>query len=114
MGRGQKTGFWSTFDLKNDLDQVGFAALLPNKTSNATTAISSAISSDERNTLVDIFGDAGLEIWDIFAARLVSADEEKRFRKYFETATLTFEASCPISTAEKLLALHVMTFYLHY
>ncbi|MBT6329642.1 MAG: hypothetical protein HOJ34_07665, partial [Kordiimonadaceae bacterium] len=68
--------------------------------------LSAAISSDERNILVDIFGDAGLEIWDMFAARLVSAPEEKRFRKKYETATLTFEASCPISTAEKLLALH--------
>jgi len=68
--------------------------------------LSAAISSDERNILVDIFGDAGLEIWDIFAARLLSSEEEKRFRKKYETATLTFEASCPISTAEKLLSLH--------
>lgn len=68
--------------------------------------LNAAISSDERNILVDIFGDAGLEIWDIFAARILSADEEKQFRRTHETATLTFEASCPISTAEKLLALH--------
>ena len=68
--------------------------------------LDAAISSDERNILVDIFGDAGLEIWDIFAARLTSPEEEIRFRKKYETATLTFEASCPISTAEKLLALH--------
>lgn len=65
-----------------------------------------AIDGTARNILVDIFGDAGLEIWDIFAARLVSPSEEKRFRKAYETATLTYEASCPISTAEKLLALH--------
>lgn len=65
-----------------------------------------AIDGTARNILVDIFGDAGLEIWDIFAARLVSPDEEKRFRKNYETATLTYEASCPISTAEKLLALY--------
>ena len=65
-----------------------------------------AISSDERNILVDIFADAGLEIWDMFAARLLKTSEEKRFRRGFETATLTYEASCPISTAEKLLALH--------
>lgn len=65
-----------------------------------------AIDGTARNILVDIFGDAGLEIWDIFAARLVSPDEEKRFRRNYETATLTYEASCPISTAEKLLALH--------
>ncbi|MBL4602297.1 MAG: hypothetical protein JKY84_06110, partial [Emcibacteraceae bacterium] len=65
-----------------------------------------AISSDERNILVDIFADAGLEIWDMFAAQLLKTSEEKRFRRGFETATLTYEASCPISTAEKLLALH--------
>ncbi len=68
--------------------------------------LSAAIASDERNILVDIFGDAGIEIWDMFAARLLSPDEEKKFRRKYETATLTFEASCPISTAEKLLALH--------
>ncbi|MEZ5758605.1 MAG: FAD/NAD(P)-binding protein [Emcibacteraceae bacterium] len=68
--------------------------------------LDTAISGSARNILVDIFGDAGLELWDIFAAHLVSADEEKRFRKNYETATLTYEASCPILTAERLLALH--------
>lgn len=59
-----------------------------------------------RNILVDIFGNAGIEIWDCFAAHLLSTDEEKKYRRKFETATLTYEASCPILTAEKLLALH--------
>lgn len=68
--------------------------------------LEAAINGNERNILVDIFGEAGLEIWDIFAARLVSSDEEKRFRKQFETATFAYEASCPISTAERLLALY--------
>ncbi|HPF46362.1 MAG TPA: hypothetical protein PK690_05800, partial [Emcibacteraceae bacterium] len=71
-----------------------------------TKDLETAISGSARNILVDIFGDAGLELWDIFSARLVSADEEKRFRKSYETATLTYEASCPILTAERLLALH--------
>ncbi|MDG1437764.1 MAG: hypothetical protein P8P98_02225, partial [Emcibacteraceae bacterium] len=68
--------------------------------------LETAMNGSPRNILVDIFGDAGLEIWDIFAAHLVSSDEEKRFRKFYETSTLTYEASCPILTAEKLLALH--------
>lgn len=65
-----------------------------------------AIDGTARNILVDIFGDAGMEIWDIFAAKLVKPQEENRYRREFETATLTYEASCPISTAEKLLALY--------
>tara|TARA_R110002096_G_scaffold426421_1_gene636133 strand:+ start:20231 stop:21817 length:1587 start_codon:yes stop_codon:yes gene_type:complete len=68
--------------------------------------VRTAIEGTARNILVDIFGDAGLEIWDMFAARLVSPEEENRYRSQFETATLTYEAACPISTAEKLLALH--------
>lgn len=68
--------------------------------------VRTAIEGTARNILVDIFGDAGLEIWDIFAARLVSPEEENRYRSRFETATLTYEAACPILTAEKLLALH--------
>ena len=71
-----------------------------------TKDLETAINGTERNILVDVFGDAGLEIWDIFAAHLISADEEKRFRKKYETATLTYEASCPILTAERILALH--------
>lgn len=71
-----------------------------------TKDLESAINGTDRNILVDIFGDAGLEIWDIFAARLLSSSEEKRFRKSYETATLTYEASCPILTAERLLALY--------
>ena len=68
--------------------------------------VRTAIEGTARNILVDIFGDAGLEIWDIFAARLISPQEENRYRAHYETMTLTHEAACPISTAEKLLALH--------
>lgn len=71
-----------------------------------TKDLETAVNGTERNILVDIFGDAGLEIWDIFAAHLVSREEEKRFRRNYETATLTYEASCPILTAERLLALY--------
>jgi len=37
----------NAFDLKNDVDQVGLSELLPDKTSNATTAITSAISANQ-------------------------------------------------------------------
>ncbi len=37
----------NTFDLKNDVDQIGLSELLPDKTSNATTAITSAISGNQ-------------------------------------------------------------------
>lgn len=65
-----------------------------------------AIDGTARNILVDIFGDAGLELWDIFAAKLVSPKDEIKYRQNYETAALTYEASCPIATAEKLLALY--------
>ncbi|MDG1708738.1 MAG: hypothetical protein P8H03_08240, partial [Emcibacteraceae bacterium] len=68
--------------------------------------LETAMTGSARNILVDIFADAGLEIWDIFAARLVNANEEKRFRRAYETSTLTYEASCPILTAERLIALY--------
>lgn len=68
--------------------------------------IDAAKKSDSHNILVDFFGDASIDIWDAFAARLLSTAAEKRYRQQFETAALTYEASCPISTAEKLLALH--------
>lgn len=68
--------------------------------------INAAGLSSSDNIIVDIFGDAAFEIWDGFAARILPTQEEKRYRREFETAALTYEASCPISTAEKLLALH--------
>jgi len=37
----------NAFDLKNDVDQVGLSELLPDKTSNATTAVTSALSANQ-------------------------------------------------------------------
>ena len=37
----------NAFDLKNDLDQVGLSELLPDKTSNAVTAVTSALSANQ-------------------------------------------------------------------
>jgi hypothetical protein len=58
------------------------------------------------NFLVDFFGDAQMTIWDAFAERLMSAEQERRYRAQFETAVLCYAAPCPILTAERLLALH--------
>ena len=37
----------NAFDLKNDVDQVGLSELLPDKTTNATTAVTSALSTNQ-------------------------------------------------------------------
>ncbi len=58
------------------------------------------------NFLVDFFADAQMDIWDAFAENLLSAEAEKLYREKIETAVLCYAAPCPVSTAEKLLALH--------
>jgi|GEM_PF-668786 len=58
------------------------------------------------NFLVDFFADAQMDIWDAFAEGLLSAEAEKHYREKYETAVLCYAAPCPVSTAEKLLALH--------
>ena len=58
------------------------------------------------NFLVDFFDDAQITIWDSFASRLLAPDQEKLYRDTFETAVLSYVAACPVSTAERLLALH--------
>ncbi len=58
------------------------------------------------NFLVDLAEQAQIDIWDGFAERLIAASEERRYRRDFETAVLSYAAPCPLSTAERLLALH--------
>lgn len=58
-----------------------------------------------RNFVVDYLDAAQVTLWDIFAARLLSPDEEARYRSAFETAMLSYAAPCPLPTAQKLLAL---------
>jgi uncharacterized NAD(P)/FAD-binding protein YdhS len=58
------------------------------------------------NFIVDLFADAQMDIWDAFAEKLLSADAEKLYREKAETAVLCYAAPCPVSTAEKLMALH--------
>ena len=69
-------------------------------------AIDAATAGDGGNFLVDFFEDAQIDIWDLFAERLLAAPEERRYRRHFETALLCYAAPCPVPTAEKLVALH--------
>ena len=68
-------------------------------------ALEDATKPGRTNFLVDILADAQIDLWDLFAARLLPADEETRYRDEFETAVLCFAAPCPAPTAEKILAL---------
>lgn len=68
-------------------------------------AIARADDPAGRNILVDLFAQAQLDIWQLFGERLLNPQAERRYREAFETATLTYAAPCPISTAEKILAL---------
>lgn len=68
--------------------------------------IAAAREGGTGNFLVDMAADAQLDIWDGFAARLMTPEAEKGYRAEMETAFLTFGAPCPVLTAERLLALH--------
>lgn len=68
-------------------------------------AVAAATDAARRNVLVDFFADAQTDIWDLFAERALTPEAERRYRRRFETAALSFAAPCPVSTAETLLAL---------
>lgn len=57
------------------------------------------------NFLVDLCAAAQVDLWDIFAEQRLSAEEEARYRAEFETTALSYMAPCPVSSAEKILAL---------
>jgi hypothetical protein len=61
--------------------------------------------SSKANFLVDFFGEAQVMIWDAFATGALPVGEEIRYRRWCETALLTYAAPCPIPTAERVLAL---------
>ena len=69
-------------------------------------AIDGAAGREGGNFLVDLFADAQVDIWDAFAERLLAPEAERTYRDKFETATLCYAAPAPVSTAEKVLALH--------
>lgn len=68
-------------------------------------AIARAADPAGRNFLVDLFANAQLDIWQLFGARHLAPEAERRYREHYETATLAYAAPCPIATGEKLLAL---------
>jgi hypothetical protein len=68
--------------------------------------IDAARAAGPENFLVDFFADAQTTLWDGFAEALLAPEEEKLYRARVETAVLSYAAPCPVSTAERLLALH--------
>lgn len=68
--------------------------------------LAAARDGGRANLLLELVGDCQRLLWDAFAARLLRADEERRYRREVETAMLCWSAPCPIPTAERLLALH--------
>jgi hypothetical protein len=68
--------------------------------------LAAAREGGRANFLLELVGDCQRLLWDAFAARLLRADEERRYRRDVETAMLCWAAPCPIPTAERLLALH--------
>lgn len=69
-------------------------------------AIDAASGKEGSNFLVDLFSDAQIELWDGWAASILSSDAKAHYRANIESAFLSYFAPCPISTAQKLLALH--------
>jgi len=67
--------------------------------------IANASGAGTNNFLVDLADDAQLCLWDAFAAYKLPPDEELRYRRRIESAFLTYAAPCPVTTAERLLAL---------
>ncbi len=68
-------------------------------------SIDAATHEDRKNFLVDLLADSQFEIWNAFADHVLTAEDERAYRKYLETATLAYAAPCPVPTAERLLAL---------
>ncbi len=90
----------SPYDGCDDSDAVNVRAI-----ARLEGDIARARGSDGSNFLVDLFGAAQVDIWDIFAEHLLPADQEAIYRKSVETAVLCHGAPCPVPTAEKILAL---------
>jgi hypothetical protein len=67
-----------------------------------------AAAGDESSTanfVVDYLDAAQFEIWDVFASRALSPEQEALYRAKYESAMLSYAAPCPSSTAQKVLAL---------
>ena len=69
-------------------------------------AIDAALSPQPgANFIVDYLEQAQFDTWDLFASKKLSEAEEARYRRLVESALLSYAAPCPISTAQKILAL---------
>jgi uncharacterized NAD(P)/FAD-binding protein YdhS len=62
-------------------------------------------ADSKQNFIVDYLCAAEKACWDIFAAKMLSPEEEHLFRSKCESAILNYMASCPSLTAQKILAL---------
>jgi len=70
------------------------------------TDIDAALATDgSRNFIVDYLDQAQFDIWDLFATHKLSATEEQRYRREFESHLLIYAAPCPVLTAKRILAL---------
>lgn len=69
-------------------------------------AIDDASGQAGENFLVDLFSDTQIDLWAGWAAQILSPDAAAHYRTDIESAFLSYFAPCPISTAQKLLALH--------
>jgi uncharacterized NAD(P)/FAD-binding protein YdhS len=68
--------------------------------------IDAAMAADGTgNFIVDYLDQAQFDIWDLFAAHKLTASEEKRYRRDFESHLLTYAAPCPVLTAKRIHAL---------
>lgn len=57
------------------------------------------------NFMVDYLADAQFDIWDLFARKKLTEQDELRYRQLIESPYLCWGAPCPIPTAQKILAL---------
>jgi hypothetical protein len=86
-------------DDADSLNQRAAEILAADIDAAASTADSNA------NFIVDYLDAAQMELWDIFASRALSAEQESLYRSRYETAMLSYAAPCPSTTAQKILAL---------
>ncbi|KQP12252.1 hypothetical protein ASF43_22355 [Pseudorhodoferax sp. Leaf267] len=68
--------------------------------------IAAASGGDGANFLADLADNAQDLLWQVFAQGWLRPDQQRLYRTHVESAVLTYAATCPIPTAERLLALH--------
>lgn len=68
--------------------------------------LAAARSGDGANFLADLADDAQALLWQVFAQGWLRPDQQRLYRSQVESALLGYAATCPIPTAERLLALH--------